>query len=193
MTDALPGHVTLLIARTVRDDRASAFSAALSVMLQDVARSEGHLGTVVQRPDPPNREWHLLLRFATDADLERWEASAESRRFLDATSDFVIGGPHIERVNGLEAWFALPDRAHTPPPPKWKTAVVSVLAIYPLIMTAQVLLSPIEGYLPGWAATFVSVVALTPIMTWVAMPALTWLMQTWLYGRPKPALRPAMG
>jgi antibiotic biosynthesis monooxygenase (ABM) superfamily enzyme len=45
-------------------------------------------------------------------------------------------------LTGLEAWFTLPHRATLKPPPRWKMWLVSLLAIYPLVVIFQVTIVP---------------------------------------------------
>jgi antibiotic biosynthesis monooxygenase (ABM) superfamily enzyme len=87
----------------------------------------------------------------------------------------------VQRVSGLETWFALPGRT-APAPPRWKMAVVTVLAIVPLVLAMNVLVLP---QLTGWpvvARTLVFSGTLTTLMTWVVMPRMTRLFRRFLYG-----------
>jgi uncharacterized protein len=67
------------------------------------------------------------------------------------------------------------------PPPKWKTAIVSAIGIYPVISVMPILLKPITSQLPSWLATPVSISIMMPLMTWIIMPQVTRLFKRWLY------------
>ncbi len=92
-----------------------------------------------------------------------------------------MGDPKVLRVNGLEAWFVLPEVPNVLPPPKWKTAIVSAIGIYPVISMMPILLKPIINGLPAWLATLVSIAIMMPLMTWIIMPQITRLFKPWLY------------
>jgi len=66
------------------------------------------------------------------------------------------------------------------PPPRWKMWLVSLLAIYPLVLAFQVLVGP---HITGWplavrAATLSLVVS--TLMNFVIMPNLTRALRPWL-------------
>ena len=72
-------------------------------------------------------------------------------------------------------------------PPRWKMLIASGLAIYPLILVLPPLLEPITARLPHWLGGLATVLAITPLATFVTLPTVTWLLQRWLYrGPPKP-------
>jgi antibiotic biosynthesis monooxygenase (ABM) superfamily enzyme len=80
------------------------------------------------------------------------------------------------------------------PPPKWKMALVILLAIYPLLLVVLPLMGWIfEGILwlgvpitvspEFFVRTLVTAVILVALMTWVAMPLLTRLFRPWLQSK----------
>ena len=81
-------------------------------------------------------------------------------------------------------WFQMPKR-HAPgapqPPPRWKMAMITWLAIFPLINVLNLVLAPLLGGLPAIVRTLVSTAILVPLMTWVVMPAMTRLFLRWLF------------
>jgi uncharacterized protein len=132
-------------------------------------------------PGPCALPRHVVYRFA-DADKQRaWETSAERAAWLARADEFAreTGATH---VSGLETWFALPGRT-APAPPKWKMAVVTFAAIYPLALLANVVLVPRTAAwpLPFRPLAFAGVLVL--LMTWIVMPRLTRLLRRWLYPR----------
>jgi antibiotic biosynthesis monooxygenase (ABM) superfamily enzyme len=76
------------------------------------------------------------------------------------------------------------------PPPKWKFAIVVLLAIYPLLLIVLPLMgrlfdSPYLGVnVPigpeFFVRTFATAVILVTLMVWVALPLLTRLFRPWL-------------
>jgi antibiotic biosynthesis monooxygenase (ABM) superfamily enzyme len=80
----------------------------------------------------------VVYRFA-DAETQRaWETSAERAAWL-ARADELARETGTTHVSGLETWFALPGRT-APAPPRWKMAVVTFAAIYPLALLVTVVL-----------------------------------------------------
>ena len=80
------------------------------------------------------------------------------------------------------------------PPPKWKMALLIILAIYPLLLIVLPLMGtvfdipylsvPITIGSEFVVRTLVTAVILVTLMTWVAMPFLTKLFRGWLYPAP---------
>jgi antibiotic biosynthesis monooxygenase (ABM) superfamily enzyme len=163
--------VTLSVMHRVAAERAAEFEAAVRAVTRAARDVPGFLGDEVFRSASAGAvEYRLVMRFASQQQLEAWQASGLLRWWAEQARDLAAGPPAVEQVNGLEAWFVLPDRAGAPPP-RWKTAVVSALAIYPIISLVPAALAPVIGTLPGWLARAVTVAVLTPVMTWGSCPS----------------------
>lgn len=91
-------------------------------------------------------------------ELQEWEESPICQGWIARADALTIGDPKVLRVNGLEAWFALPEVPNALPPPKWKSAIASAIGIYPVISLMPIALQPITKALPAWLATLVSIV-----------------------------------
>jgi antibiotic biosynthesis monooxygenase (ABM) superfamily enzyme len=71
------------------------------------------------------------------------------------------------------------------PPPRWKMAIITWIAIYPIITILLLILGPvILGHLPIPAVTLILSVTLVALMTFVVMPVLTRAFRPWLQARP---------
>ena len=150
--------VTVTVARRVAPGREEDFERWYDGIIGAASRFPGFLGAGVLRPTGVGQEWHVAYRFADDAALHRWEVSPERGSWLRRAEDFAQETGQ-RRVSGLETWFAVPGRT-APAPPRWKMAVVTLLAIIPLVL----------------------VMILTSLMTWVVMPRVTRVFRRFLYG-----------
>jgi uncharacterized protein len=176
------------IARRVKPGYEADFEAAVRGATLAASTFPGYLGSEVLYPNNRRGDWQLILHFDTVAHLQEWENSPICQGWI-ARADALTDTPRVSRVNGLEAWFALPEMPNVAPPPKWKTAIVSAIGIYPVISLMPILLKPITNRLPAWLATLVSIAIMMPLMTWVIMPQITRLFKPWLY--PSEAKRSA--
>lgn len=176
------------IARRVKPGYEADFEAAVRGATLAASTFPGYLGSEVLYPNNRRGDWQLILRFDTVAHLQEWENSPICQGWI-ARADALTDTPRVSRINGLEAWFALPEMPNVAPPPKWKTAIVSAIGIYPVISLMPILLKPITNGLPAWLATLVSIAIMMPLMTWVIMPQVTRLFKPWLY--PSEAKRSA--
>lgn len=173
--------VTVLVTRKPRPGREAEFEAVIEGFGELVGRFPGFLGLDILRPTKLDDQiYHVILRFDHRSNFELWESSSEYIEWRSRAEALTEPkSKRVERVNGLEAWFTLPERDGAPP--KWKTAVASAIGIYPLIMFVPDLLNPVTIQLPKWLGTLIVIVVLSPLITWIAMPFVTWILGAWLY------------
>ena len=155
-------------------------------------RFEGFLGSGWVRPATGSDQWHMLYRFEDDASLAAWEASSQREWWLGAAQG-MVAHEKVERFTGIEGWFDPPQsydvddlRPQPTPPPRWKQASVIFLIFFPLSLLANWLSREL---IPGVVLplrVLVTVLVMTPTMTYVALPWITRKMEWWLQGRPAP-------
>jgi antibiotic biosynthesis monooxygenase (ABM) superfamily enzyme len=185
-----PAHrdpVTVTVARRVAPGRAADFEDWVDGIVAAAQKYDGFLGSGILRPKEAcggdAGDWHVVYRFADSASLHRWEVSPERAEWLARADDFVEE-TGVNRVSGLETWFALPGRT-APAPPRWKMFLVTLAAIVPLVLLMNLLVLP---HIAGWplvGRTLVFSGTLTGLMTWVVMPRMTRLFRGFLYGRSR--------
>ena len=189
------GSVTWVITHQVRPDRRDDFEDWIAGITDDVARFPGREGVTVLRPGGvSSTEYVVIVRFASYDDLRRWEESAERAEWLTRLEPLLAATSTYRTETGLETWFQLPGQRAVVPPPKWKMALLIILAIYPLLLIVLPLMGtvfdvpylgvPITIGSEFVVRTFVTAVILVTLMTWVAMPLLTKLFRGWLYTAP---------
>ena len=184
-----------MITHQVRPDRRDDFEDWIAGITDDVARFPGREGVTVLRPGGvSSTEYVVIVRFASYDDLRRWEESAERAEWLTRLDPLLAEASTYRTETGLETWFQLPGQRAVVPPPKWKMALLIILAIYPLLLIVLPLMGtvfdvpylgvPITIGSEFVVRTFVTAVILVTLMTWVAMPLLTKLFRGWLYTVP---------
>lgn len=187
--------VTVSITRTIAPGHADEMLAWIRAGSALATRFEGFLGSGWVRPGPESHEWHMLYRFADEASLATWEASPQRQWWLGAAQG-LVGESRIERRTGIEGWFDAPVshdvedlRPSAPAPPRWKQASVIFLVFFPL----SLLVNWVAGHLiPAWPLplrVLASVLVMTPVMTYAALPWITRRMEWWLQGRAAPWTR----
>src|SRR5262245_6489658 len=68
-------------------------------------------------------EYFILLRFASQSDLEQWVASPHVLELLRKGDALAVATDEPVRRSGFETWFTLPGTAPpNAPPPRWKMA-----------------------------------------------------------------------
>lgn len=176
--------VTVAITRKVDPSREAEMVAWLRAGTELAHRFDGFLGQGWVRGETDSDEWHMLYRFSDEQSLAVWEESEQRRWWLDSGKDFVHEARVIKKT-GIEGWFDEPSNVNQPPaasaaPPRWKQMVAIFIVFYPLSVAANFTTS---HFLSDWvlpARALVSVILMTPVMTYLALPWITRLLAPWL-------------
>ena len=181
--------ITVSITRHVDPERAKEVAAWARAGQDLLSASPGYLGSGWVRPDPASPEWHMLFRFADAASLEQWQNSPERAWWVASALGMVEHAPE-ERRTGIEGWFDQPDsvtisEASPVVPPRWKQMVSIFIVFYPLSLLVQSTLTPALIEWPLYLRALASVAVMTPVMTYLLLPAATRLLRPWLQKRPR--------
>jgi hypothetical protein len=126
-------------------------------------------------------EYTHVIHFDDEAHLRRWEHSPERHAWLSRMSSIAVHTTPLQVLTGLETWFTLSPEKPMVPPPRYKMAMVTWLAIFPLITLVSYATGPIFGDLPIVVRVLAVTTAVVPLMTYVVMPRMTRLFRRWLY------------
>jgi uncharacterized protein len=173
--------VTVLYSRRVKPGREADFEAWARGIVAAARQFPGHLGASVLDA-PGSREYHILFTFADRRSLRAWLDSDERRRWLVRVGELLEADRGLQQLTGLETWFKLPG-SNVPtmtPPPRWKMWLVSLVAVYPLVLAFQVLVVPRMARLPLPLRALVFPLVLLTLMTFVVMPMVTRALRRWL-------------
>lgn len=180
--------VTLVFVRRVKPGREADYEAWLPKIVGALKRSPGFLGFENLRPVKDLQVEHvLILRFDDAANLHRWEASPERKRWLAEATGFTEHVASIQRISGLEGLFTPPRTRVSLAPPKWKMFLVVSVGLYPLVALTALFVAPMLGFVPLLPRLVVTTLLNVALMTWVVMPLLTWVLREWLTMAPSSA------
>lgn len=185
-----PQSVTVTVTRGALPGRDAEMAAWVQAGQRLAAGFDGFLGAGHVRPGAASDDWHMLYRFSDEAALDRWQRSSQRAWWL-ASALGLVEETRVEKRTGIEGWFDEPrgrvvSTRSPAQPPRWKQAVVILLAFTPVNLAAQALLLPLVG---GWALplrVLVLSVVLIPVMTYLVLPFVTRRLAWWLEGRPAP-------
>nr|MDQ3037776.1 antibiotic biosynthesis monooxygenase [Myxococcota bacterium] len=178
--------VTVVVARRARQGRESALEDWLRGVIAVTSRFPGYLGSTVIRPRGDTQPEHVLVfRFASSDDLRSWQQSSERAEWL-RRAEPLTEEVDVHEQQGLEPFFDLPSRrASAAPPPRWKMAIVTWIALYPLILGVGALTSPLLDGLPLALETAIASAITVALMAWLAMPLVTRAFARFLYPRSR--------
>ncbi len=183
---------TLVLSRTVRAGHERAFEDVLHRLAAEVRRQPGHLAVTTLTPPPGGpRIYTIVSHFASEPEAAAWLSSPARARLVSEAGLHASGDLKTQYVSGLEAWLSRPGAPVVVPPERWRTVVVSAVALLPLLEAISYLLAPRLAGLSVWARPLITVVIVIPVMQYVVMPAVTRAARSFLY--PAPADEPAEG
>lgn len=173
---ALPGHE-------------EQYEQLVREMLVLMKGHHGFLGAELIPPESPGGTYQTVVNFAAEADLGAWDRSNDRRTMFARMRPHAEGEPQHRRLSAMDEWFTGPSiAANAPKPPRWKTALVTWMGIWPLaslfIWLAGVW-NPGFERLPFLATTAINVVFIVACMTYLVSPVLTKLMRQFLVPNPK--------
>ena len=174
--------VTVTIARRVKPECKDEFEAFLTGVTNACGQFSGYLGSNVFRPvNADDPEYRIIFKFDRLSNLRQWEASAEREHWFAIAEPLTVSPPQIQVLTGLETWFTLPGKPAIAPPPRHKMALVTWLAVFPLITIISAVFQQFLGMLPLVLRVAVVTAIAVPTMTYLLMPQMTRLFAWWLY------------
>jgi antibiotic biosynthesis monooxygenase (ABM) superfamily enzyme len=171
----------MAITRRVRPGCEEAFLESLREFLGESFREPGVLGAslIVPAPGSSSSEYGILRTFADERDREAFYASPRFAAWEEKSRALAESDWESRKLTGLEAWFRSPE-----PPPRWKMALLTWLAVWPVSMAVQAVLLPAIGdSVPRVLRSAVVAAAIVVVLTWGAMPLVVSAAKEWLQGR----------
>jgi antibiotic biosynthesis monooxygenase (ABM) superfamily enzyme len=172
--------VTVVVTRVVRPGREQEFDEWAAELDAAVKKCDGHLGSVRLHDDQGLN--HLIHLFARREQLEAWERSPRRQQLIDDGQAF--SEPLRTTADGLHSWFTV-----TTTSPKWKSFVLTWVAVYPILLALASLVKWIAPGLPQPVQLAISSVTLTALLTWVVLPWVSGRVRPWLFRTARPEVR----
>ncbi|HSI64431.1 MAG TPA: antibiotic biosynthesis monooxygenase, partial [Candidatus Saccharimonadia bacterium] len=172
--------VHVAITRRVREEHVSAFEKALAEFARDSLAAPGTRGVqfIYPAPGSGSLEYGILRTFSDQTAREAFYESPLYLQWQERVRHMVEGDPTCRDLHGLEAWFRDPGGGH---PPRWKMALVTWSAVWPVSMLIPALFLPVIGFLPHVLRAGIISAGITATLTWVAMPLLVKAAHRWLH------------
>ncbi len=183
--------VTVAITRHLQAGHEAEMMSWLNAGITLAERFPGFLGAGWVRPESESETWHMLYRFADQQSLDQWEHSPQRAWWRSSASGLGVVEDRVEKRSGIEGWFDAPsstvvETAAPPPPPRWKQACTIFLVFFPLSVAANWLAREYLADVALPLRVLATVVVMTPVMTYLALPWVTRRLQWWLHGQPPP-------
>lgn len=174
--------VTVVVDRTALPDKIADFEDYLASIRAAAADFPGFLDSDVIHPEGTHR-YILVFRFASQQQLDAWSTSEPRCHWVQKIDQVVEEPTKLITLTGLETWFYAPDGADYVPPPKFKMAIISYIAIAPTIMAFNLIFGRFLTDIPSYLAIYITAPFIVLIMTYAVMPLMTKLFKGWLFGK----------
>lgn len=174
-----------MVTHRVGSDKHADYEKWLEEMAPLCKASSGHLDWHAVRPIPGLTETYtIIIRFDTETHLRQWMESPARTRLIDKVRPLLVTGDDFFVSSGLDFWFT-PAGAEAKMPVRWRQYLVTWSAIYPLVLSVPLVVTPVLHHLGVPDNRFVVTLAVSGIvvflMVYVVMPRYTKLIQRWLF------------
>lgn len=182
--DARSQPVTVVVRRTIQQGKEKNFEEWLKGATADLKKFPGYMDITLIRPPvgAPKLEYVLLIHFDNYDHLDAWENSAVRNEWMAKAKEWTVNLEN-QRITGLEFWFSLPEMPKALVPPRYKMAIVTALAIFPLSTLMNIFVLPRLSGLPFLLRGVVITILLVVIMTYIVMPYMVRIFKKWLFKR----------
>ncbi|RSM86225.1 hypothetical protein DMH04_13680 [Kibdelosporangium aridum] len=155
------------------------FKVAANSLLSLAARSRGYLDGDLVRSPTDDSAWQIVCRFDSEKAADDWRDEASRSLWADVLERSTQRPASADQEPEPRTVSTKPVSKPTQPP-RWKMAVVTLIAVFPAVLgTNVIVISQLTG-LALIPRTFVLCVIVTALMTWVLMPRLMKLLGPWL-------------
>lgn len=173
--------VTLAVTDHVPLAGKARYEALVEELHQLFQTQDGFLSVDIVRHNRPHQvEYTVLLRWSDEVAAVRWRRDKIIREKLTQIEAITGGTAQIVQAIGLGMWVDHAGGGAPSIPPAWKRVVMSVVAVYPMLMLLMGLSAPIIGGLPQSLQVLVIVIVLSALLTWPIMPWLSKALRPWL-------------
>lgn len=180
-----PDPVTMVVTAHPASGNEKEWEQTLTSTIQASLKFPGHLGTTVLKQESRLKPtYQIIIRFDKVENLDGWKNSPEREHWITRLHALEHCPPAITHNTGLETWFEFShheERQDAHKPPKYKMAIIIWIVVYITIIPIINLIRPFTSELHILIGSAITTTITVPLMTWVLIPALSWLLQKWLY------------
>lgn len=181
MTKHFPSPIITVFSRRVLPGHEQQYEDWTRGINAAAAQFPGSLGATVLRSGANRCEFHTVLQFDSAEHMDAWLESPQRAEWVDKLSGITIESEEVNSLTGMERWFTLPSQGVAQAPPRWKTALLLLLGLYPVTYVVAWMFSPATGNLPAPLTKLITMSVTIAVMVWGVMPVLTRLFFGWLY------------
>ncbi|MEO8207179.1 MAG: antibiotic biosynthesis monooxygenase [Chthoniobacterales bacterium] len=170
-------QVTQVILSQVKPGKEDAYREWAARIQMAQSKYQGYRGMYLQPPTDGGVNWTTLMRFDTTEHLEAWLAAAERATLLKESKAFIEKEELLRLATSFPGWVPI-NPATGKGPPNWKTALLVLLGLYPIVvLELHFLKLPFTPALNIFIGNFISV----GLTSFVTMPLFIRWFGWWLF------------
>ncbi|WP_413111754.1 antibiotic biosynthesis monooxygenase [Thaumasiovibrio sp. DFM-14] len=177
--------ISVVVDRKVLPGKLEEFKGYIENIIDASSKYSGYLGTDVINPEGENR-YIIVFRFLSKKELDHWTASEERDFWIKKIDQVIEKATQPISLTGMERWFVVSNSSDFVPPPRYKMAIVTYLAIAPTLMIFDLLFGQYFASLPRYLIFFATSPFIVALMTYAVMPMMTKVCNSFLYSKAKP-------
>ena len=172
--------VTQVIFSRIKPGMEDSYREWAARMQQAQAHYPGYRGMYLQPPGLGGTHWITMLRFATTEQLNAWLAAPERAAMLKEARAFIEDEELLRLATSFPGWVRI-DPETGKGPPDWKTALLVLLGLYPIVVLELLYLNPLlEGLVPA-LGIFIGNVLSVAATSFLTMPFCVRKFDWWLF------------
>ncbi len=174
------GNVAVAVVTHVKPGHDSAYCQCEQKFQSLQSRSAGYRGAYIQPPTSGTPGlWTTIIRFDNAEALDEWFQSSERQKLLDESAKHVESTDFQTVATSYPGFFSKESGGKGPP--NWKTALLILLGLYPVVMLEIHYVNPLLTSLSSPIANFITMIGSVVATTWGTMPAFIKLYSSWLF------------
>jgi antibiotic biosynthesis monooxygenase (ABM) superfamily enzyme len=178
---AQPGtNVTQVILSQVKPGMEDAYREWAARIQQAQSQYPGYRGMYLQPPASNDGHWTTLLRFDTTEHLEGWLAAPERAKLLQESKAFIEKEELMRLATSFPGWVPI-NPLTGKGPPDWKTALLILLGLYPIVVLELRFLNPLLAGLNSSLGTFIGNTISVAATSFITMPLFVRAFGWWLF------------
>jgi len=186
--------VTEVIFSKVKAGKEDQYREWAARMQSAQAKYPGYKGTFLQPSEEKGGFWTTIMRFDSAANLERWMSAPERQEMLKESKEFIEQEQLTHLATSFPGWVPI-DPMTGKGPPNWKTSLLVLLGLFPIVMLEMKFLSPILTglHLHASLATFIGNAISVFLTSFATMPLFIKWFGWWLFPKEDTAATTTKG
>ncbi len=184
------GDVTEVIFSRIKPGMEDAYREWTTRIEAAQSRYPGYRGMFLQPPDEKGGMWTTIFRFKSAPQLEAWMDAPERKSLLQESKAFIEHEQLTRLATAFPGWVPI-DPITGKGPPNWKTAMLVLLGLFPVVMLELRFLNPPLSALGLHAslATFIGNSLSVAATSFITMPLFVRWFGWWLFPDDASTLR----